>query len=59
MTGASKQHEMSQAAIDARRAYKRAWNKRNPDKVRAAHIRYWEKKARQAGQDAQEVKSND
>lgn len=35
------------AAAEARRAYKREWARKNPDKVRAAQQRYWEKKAAQ------------
>ena len=38
---------LSEEAKEARRAYKRAWNKANPDRVRAAQARYWEKKARE------------
>lgn len=38
-------HKLSDAAKAARRAYKREWNKLNPDKVKAAQVRYWEKKA--------------
>lgn len=38
-------YSMSEEAKEARRAYRRAWNKANPDKVRAATQRYWEKKA--------------
>ena len=47
---------MSEAAREARRAYKREWNRRNPDKVKAAQERYWNRKAQQAQQtqDAQE-----
>ena len=37
--------EISDAAKQARREYKREWNKRNADKVRAAQRRYWEKRA--------------
>ncbi len=37
--------EMTPEAIEARRAYKRAWNKKNRDKVKAATARYWERKA--------------
>lgn len=33
------------AAAEARRAYKREWNRKNPDKVKAAQERYWQKKA--------------
>ena len=40
--------EMSEAARAARNAYKRNWAKKNPDKVKAATRRYWEKKAREA-----------
>ena len=29
----------------ARRAYKKEWRKKNPDKVREANERYWLKKA--------------
>lgn len=47
---------MTEKAIEARRAYKREWARRNPDKVRAWHERYWEKKA--AEQEAQENAEN-
>lgn len=36
-----------EAANAARRAYKREWNRRNPDKVKAAQARYWLKKAKE------------
>lgn len=39
---------MSEAAREARNAYKRKWAKDNPDKVKAATRRYWEKKAQEA-----------
>lgn len=29
------------------RAYKREWQRRNPEKVKEYHRRYWEKKARE------------
>lgn len=35
------------AAAEARRAYKREWARKNPDKVKAAQERYWKKKAAQ------------
>ena len=38
---------MTPEALEARRAYKRAWAKRNPDKVRAQQERYWAKQAAQ------------
>jgi hypothetical protein len=36
---------MTEKAKEARRAYKRAWQRNNPDKVRAQQERYWNKKA--------------
>lgn len=36
---------MTQEAKAARRAYKRAWARKNPDKIREAQARYWAKKA--------------
>ena len=44
---------MTEAAREARRAYKREWNRKNRDKVAAAQRRYWEKKAQAAAQDQQ------
>lgn len=38
-------------AAEARRAYKREWNRKNRDKVKAAQDRYWAKKAQQAQQE--------
>lgn len=44
---------MNEAAKEARRAYKRKWNRKNRDKVAAAQARYWERKAAAAAdQDA-------
>lgn len=40
---------MTEQAKEMRRAYKRAWNKANKDKVKAAQDRYWEKKAAAQG----------
>lgn len=42
---------MTEAAKEARRAYKRAWNEKNRDKVKEYQHRYWNKKAQEA-QDA-------
>ena len=45
---------MNEQAKEARRAYKREWNRRNKDKVKAANERYWNRKAEAmtaAGQD--------
>lgn len=36
---------MSDKAKEMRRAYKREWNRKNKDKVKAAQERYWQKKA--------------
>lgn len=41
----TKKSAMSEAAREARNAYKRKWNREHPDKVRASVTRYWEKKA--------------
>jgi len=40
--------DMNEQAKEARRAYKREWNRRNPDKVKAAQARYWTRKAEAA-----------
>ena len=40
--------KLSQAALEARRAYHRKWQKENPEKVKAQHDRYWEKIAAKA-----------
>ena len=44
------------AAAEARRAYKREWARKNPDKVKAAQERYWKKKAAQI-QERQEAQA--
>jgi len=36
---------MNEKAAEARRAYKRAWARANPDKVKAQQERYWIRKA--------------
>lgn len=46
---------MDERAKEARRAYKRAWAKQNPDKIRAQQARYWEKKAAQAAAAAEDA----
>ena len=48
MTEATETKAMSEAAREARNAYKRKWAKDNPEKVKAATRRYWEKKAQEA-----------
>lgn len=37
--------ELSNEALEIRRAYYREWRKKNPDKVREKNRKYWEKKA--------------
>ena len=39
---------MNEQAKEARRAYKREWNRRNREKVKAAQDRYWNRKAAEA-----------
>ena len=51
--------EMTDAAREARRAYKRKWNRANRDKVKAAQARYWDKKAREAAEAEQEQAAED
>lgn len=43
----SLQKSLSSAAQQAKREYNRQWRKNNPDKIREAQRRYWEKKAAQ------------
>lgn len=50
MTNAEK---IEQAAAEQRRAYKREWNRKNRDKVKATQQRYWERKAAKALQGAE------
>lgn len=38
-------YTMTDEAKAKRRAYRKAWNAANKDKVKAAQERYWEKKA--------------
>ena len=44
---------MTEQAQEARRAYKREWARRNPDKVREQQARYWQKRAERQTQEAQ------
>ena len=51
---------LSEAARQARNAYRRSWNRKNKDKVKAANRRYWEKKALEAREgDADERKQTE
>lgn len=43
---------MNEQALEARRAYKREWNRKNKEKVKAAQARYWERKAAAAAEAA-------
>lgn len=45
---------MDEKALEARRAYKRQWQRDNPDKVKAQQERYWTKKAAAAAKEAAE-----
>lgn len=36
---------MTEQARAARRAYKRAWARKNPDKIKAQQERYWQRQA--------------
>lgn len=46
---------MNEQAKAMRRAYKKEWNRRNPDKVKAAQERYWNKKAAEAAAQDQQT----
>lgn len=48
---------MNDKAKELRRQYKREWNRRNRDKVRAAQERYWNRKA--AAQESTETTEPD
>ena len=41
---------MTEQAAAARRAYKRAWAAKNPDKIKAQQARYWERRAQQTAE---------
>lgn len=36
---------MTEQAKEARKAYKREWYRKNPDKIKEYQARYWERKA--------------
>ena len=50
---------LTKEAQEARRAYKREWNRRNRDKVKAAQERYWERIAAQAGEQQGEAQQEE
>lgn len=45
---------MKMTAKEAKNLYQREWRKSNPDKVKAANERYWEKKANELMQKRQQ-----
>ena len=49
---------MSEAALEARRAYKREWQRKNKDKVKAQQARYWERKAAEGDSGRREAADN-
>ena len=49
----------SEEARAARREYYRQYRKKNPDKVREANRRYWEKKARESAAEQEESHADD
>lgn len=50
---------MTDAAKEARRAYKRKWARENPDKIRAQQERYWSRRAEAAAAAAAEQKAQE
>lgn len=52
---------IEEQAREARNAYAREWRRKNPEKARAANVRYWAKKAAKAAareaEDKQEGKA--
>ncbi len=50
---------MTDAAREAANAYKRAWNKRNPEKNKEYQRRYWAKKAKEMDLSRQETAGKD
>ena len=45
-------------ALEARRAYQREWKRKNPEKVKAAQMRYWENKARKMDQENEQAEGS-
>lgn len=46
--------EMSNAAREAKNAYRRAWYSRNKEKQKEYNKKYWEKKAKEAAREKNE-----
>lgn len=59
LSSIEKELSMAEAAKELRRAYKRDWNRRNPDRVKAAQKRYWERKAAAAAKAAQDQNTDE
>ena len=47
---------LDEQARAARAAYSREWRKRNPDRVRAANRKYWQRRAQRLQESEAEVK---
>ncbi len=56
-SGQAEKEAMTEQAAQTRREYKRAWNRNNPEKVRAAQHRYWNRRA-SAAQKENSVQQN-
>lgn len=46
---------MDQKARELKNAYMRVWRKNNPEKVKAAQKRYWERRARRKSEVNREI----
>jgi len=51
--------KLSQAARDARAAYKREWNRKNPHKNKEYIARYWQRKTEKTEQNSTEGAKNE
>ncbi len=51
--------ELSKEAIEARRKYRREWNRRNPEKVKQHQISYWERIAEKEKEAKADADAND
>lgn len=52
--GGVRMAEMSNAAREAKNAYRRAWYSRNKEKQKEYNKKYWEKKAKEAAREKNE-----
>ena len=53
------ERKMSEEARNARNAYYRAWQAKNPEKVRESNERYWAKKAAEIAAEEKEGVENE